>query len=32
MPSNFSVSLDVRNFASSGSDGYTNTTPSNGST
>jgi hypothetical protein len=32
MPSNFSVSLDVRNFASSGSDGYTNTTASNGST
>ena len=32
MPNNFSVSLDVRNFASNGSDGYTNTTASNGNT
>jgi hypothetical protein len=31
MPNNFSVNLDVRNSASSGSDGYTNTTASNGS-
>ena len=29
MPSNASVSLDVRNFPSNGSDGYTNTTASN---
>lgn len=31
MPNNFSVSLDIRNFPSNGSDGYTNTTASNGS-
>lgn len=29
MPSNFAVTLDVRNFPSNGSDGYTNATASN---
>jgi len=29
MPNNFGVTLDVRNFPSNGSDGYTNTTASN---
>jgi hypothetical protein len=32
MPSQFSVGLDVRNFGSSGSDGYKNTTATNGAT
>lgn len=32
MPGNASVSLDVRNFASNGSDGYTDTTASNNAT
>jgi len=30
MPSNVNVNLDVRNFPSNGSDGYTNSTASNG--
>lgn len=30
MPSNVNVSLDVRNFPSNGSDGYTNSTATNG--